>query len=781
MHGYKFQPILLTQLSGPRCLIDHFSGKDVPCPDQATLRLIALGNAGPEVLETVLSHVAYCAVCPERMERIWASYRQTVSDVPNPGRLQKSETPRMNRTPDEGLQQMLAKADAADLDLSFLPESPNPDCLGRLGDYDLVRVIGSGGVGIVFEGLHWQDGSRVAVKALKQGPAANRLVRERFQREAGKSLSIEHPAIVSILSRGITYGVPFFVMPLLRGQSFEALIARNEPIPLGRAVDWIRQAATALDAAHEKGILHRDIKPSNLWLGQDASGNDRVYLIDFGLAIRCGEDIRLTATGILLGTPAYTSPEQMENPESVSASGDLFSLGAVLYELLTLKPVFPGANPVAVFSARSAHKIIPPKKLRVEIPGHLNDLVMRLLARDPKRRPASAQELVNLLVAEVNMAHRLPGRRVALVGAAVLAAGGLGLALPLVAFRPKRLPVLESAGCMMLEKAVAFGRLYPTNQPPGTLSIAWLDTQGVLNTKLSGHADPRVLIPGGLTGSALCVADPFLALADTSGRISLLNRFPGPGRGGPLWSPAEVTRAGWRPFDPGPLSGLVWDAERETFLAASSRNLQAFRRVDKRFIASAWPESPAEVTSLVTVPEALTIGYQAAATLADGRILFLGEGDKTGKSSTTPHMVSLGDVGGDFRLAFSRNGRESITWSRRGQVNLWIPSDFAGAGTRRHRQQLQEIPLHEGEARKDGPVDPVDMAFGPGGKTVVMLGRRDGFGLVLLYDLVKRRLEALLQVVDAVQIAIFGKDLWVLERSGWLHFFENFEPRMRSI
>jgi serine/threonine protein kinase len=186
-------------------------------------------------------------------------------------------------------------------------------------------------------------------------------------------------------------------------------------------VEWIRQAATALDAAHQMGILHRDIKPSNLWLGQDASGNDQVYLLDFGLALRGCNDIRLTASGIILGTPAYISPEQLDNPDTVAPSGDLFSLGAVFYELLTLKPVFGGANPLAVFSARSAHKIIPPQKLRGEIPKALNDLVMRLLARDPKLRPASAQELIKLLVRKETLTHPLLGRRTLLVGAAAWA------------------------------------------------------------------------------------------------------------------------------------------------------------------------------------------------------------------------------------------------------------------------------------------------------------------------------------------------------------------------
>jgi hypothetical protein len=529
------------------------------------------------------------------------------------------------------------------------------------------------------------------------------------------------------------------------------------------------------------GILHRDIKPSNLWLGQDASGNDQVYLLDFGLALRGCNDIRLTASGIILGTPAYISPEQLDDPDTVAPSGDLFSLGAVFYELLMLKPVFGGANPLAVFSARSAHKIIPPQKLRAEIPKALNDLVMRLLARDPKLRPASAQELINLLVRKETLTHPLLGRRTLLVGAAALAAGALVVALRTIPFKPNPLPVLESARKLLLEQATAFGRLYPPNLPPGTLSIAWLTPRGAVNQKLASDAIYRVLVGEAPNRSALCVGNRVMALADGSGRINLLNRLAGPGMGGPLWRPAEVTPAEWQPLDPGPLSGLVWDAEREIFLAASGRKIQSFRRVDSRFIASAWPESPAAVTSLVAVPAALSIGYQAAATLADGRILFLGERDKTENPGTPPHMVTLGDVGGDFRLAFSRNGRESITWSRNGRLNFWTPPDFAQAVTRRNSQQLQPIPLHEAETGKDGPVDPVDMAFGAAGETVVFFGRRQGFGLVFLYNLVRRRVEARLQVNDAIQIAAFGKDICVLEKSGWLHFFENFEEQTRTM
>jgi hypothetical protein len=636
-------------------------------------------------------------------------------------------------------------------------------------------------VGIVFEGEHSHDGFRVAVKALKQGRAANRVVRERFLREAGANRSIAHPGIVSILTSGVTDGVPFFVMPLLRGQSFEAMIARGETIPPERVVEWIRQAATALDAAHQMGILHRDIKPSNLWLGQDASGNDQVYLLDFGLAVRGHDDIRLTASGIILGTPAYISPEQLDDPDTVAPSGDLFSLGAVFYELLTLKPVFGGANPLAVFSARSAHKIIPPQKLRGEIPKALNDLVMRLLARDPKLRPASAQELIKLLVRKETLTHPLLGRRTLLVGAAALAAGGLGMALRMIPFRPNPFPVLESARKLLLGQAITFGRLFPPNLPPGTLSIAWLTPRGAVNQKLASDALYRVLVGEAPNRSALCVGDRAMALAEGSGRITLLNRITANDMGGSIYKLAEVTQTEPETIDLGPPSCLVWDAERETFLAASGRRLQAFKKVDDRFVASVWPELPSDVTSLVPVPKNFPQGHSVAATFADGRILFLGGEQGPGKPGPLNHTVKLEDSGDDFRLAFNRKGRESITWSRNGRLNFWTPPDFAQAVTRRNSQQLQGIPLNEAETGKVGPVDPVDMAFGAAGETVAFFGRRQGFGLVFLYNLVRRRVVASLQVNDAIQIAVFGKDLWVLEKSGWLHFFENFEEPTRTM
>jgi serine/threonine protein kinase len=370
--------------------------KNTPCPDDQTLRQVCMGDAPAPLSEQTLAHVEQCPACPGRIDSLWQKAYQHPSTAQNgalPQGIRNAPTGRPNP-----LASLLARTGASH-NLAFLKPSPYADMLGRLGPYDLIRVIGSGGNGIVFEAVDSrEEGPSVAVKCLRPGRLGNPTTQERFFREAATPASIAHPGVPPILDHGIDGEVPYLVMPLLRGTDFNILIQHHAPLPVAETIRLLEQICDILQAAHAKGIIHRDIKPSNLWLEKSPSGDSRVLLLDYGLATLAGEGSQLTQTGDMIGTPAYFSPEQAEGfTHGITPATDLFSLGAVAYELLTGRRVFPGQTPLEILRNMARFKFAHPKDLRPEIPQRLSDLVMSLLAWQPARRPDSAAAVVQKL------------------------------------------------------------------------------------------------------------------------------------------------------------------------------------------------------------------------------------------------------------------------------------------------------------------------------------------------------------------------------------------------
>jgi serine/threonine protein kinase/WD40 repeat protein len=297
---------------------------------------------------------------------------------------------------------------------TFLRPAQGPGELGRLGGYRILKVLGKGGMGVVFEAEDVQLGRRVALKAMLPSVAASPQARQRFLREARLAAAIEHDHVVSIHQVGQDGAVPFLAMPLLRGESLEARLKRGR-LPLVEAVRIGREMAEGLAAAHEAGLVHRDVKPGNVWL--EARGHKRpacepeeptseplvatwcrVKLLDFGLARSADDEAHLTATGVVLGTPAYMAPEQAEG-KAVVHRCDLFSLGCVLYRMAAGAAPFQGGTVLEVMRALAAHEPPPLRQLCPEAPAALEQLVARLLAKDREQRPASAREVADALAA----------------------------------------------------------------------------------------------------------------------------------------------------------------------------------------------------------------------------------------------------------------------------------------------------------------------------------------------------------------------------------------------
>src|SRR5262245_12677555 len=260
-----------------------------------------------------------------------------------------------------------------------------PKAIG--GRYKILEPLGQGGVGSVFKAVDSRLGRIVAIKVFKKRQGDWRFS-EHPQREADASSRLSyHPNIVSVFERGETEDHTFQVMEFVEGSQLSAILARKEPLHWEYAIELVRQVASGLSAAHACGLVHRDVKPSNILVSRDG----RVLLTDFGLSART-TDPAVTAIGTIVGTPAYMSPEQVRGKQ-VDARSDIFSLGAVLYELLTGHRPFTGGG--SVTGVLSAIVNDPPEPIcrgNPSVPAAIEQVVLKALEKKPPQRYQSIDE-----------------------------------------------------------------------------------------------------------------------------------------------------------------------------------------------------------------------------------------------------------------------------------------------------------------------------------------------------------------------------------------------------
>lgn len=274
------------------------------------------------------------------------------------------------------------------------PAEPQPGQM--IGPYRVVRELGRGGMAVVYEADDTELARRVALKVLV-GPAADEQGKRRFVREAQAQAKVHHEHVVTIYRVGEDRGVSYLAMPVLNGQTLAQALTTVPRPPLASAIRIGQEIAEGLAAAHAVGLIHRDIKPANVWL---EAPKWRVRILDFGLArpphAESGADI--TIQGQIVGTPAYMSPEQARGAK-VDHRTDLWSLGVVLYQMAVGDKPFAGDNTLSLMTSIVSAEPPPPVALVPEVPPVLSDLILRLLAKDPAHRPASADEVVAALAA----------------------------------------------------------------------------------------------------------------------------------------------------------------------------------------------------------------------------------------------------------------------------------------------------------------------------------------------------------------------------------------------
>lgn len=284
-------------------------------------------------------------------------------------------------------------ANPADTDkLDFLEPSTRPGSLGRLGHYEVLEILGRGGFGIVFRAFDETLQRVVAVKVLAPEMAAGSPARKRFLREARSSAQVRHDNVVQV--HGVEeQPLPYLVMEFVAGETLEQRIERTGPLATSEVVRIGRQIAAGLAAAHATGLIHRDIKPANVLI--ERGPNSQVKLTDFGLA-RAADDASLTQSGFVAGTPMYMSPEQARG-ERLDQRSDLFSLGSVLYVMLTGRPPFRAEHPLAVLRRVNEDIPRPIPEIIPEAPPWLCDLIAKLHAKNPDDRYPSAREVIDAL------------------------------------------------------------------------------------------------------------------------------------------------------------------------------------------------------------------------------------------------------------------------------------------------------------------------------------------------------------------------------------------------
>jgi eukaryotic-like serine/threonine-protein kinase len=262
--------------------------------------------------------------------------------------------------------------------------------LSRLGDYDLLAEIGRGGMGVVFKARHVKLNRIVALKMILAGALAKADDLQRFNTEAAAAAQLQHPGIVALYEAGTLDNQPYFSMEYVHGSSLSQMISAG-PLPGRRAAVYLEKTARAVHYAHQRGIIHRDLKPANILVDE----HDQPKITDFGLAKLLQTDSGQTRTGTVIGTPSYMSPEQASASKDLGPAGDIYSLGAILFELITGRPPFRGETALATLTQVAEADAPPPRSIRPDIDVDLETICLKCLAKEPSRRYASAEALAD--------------------------------------------------------------------------------------------------------------------------------------------------------------------------------------------------------------------------------------------------------------------------------------------------------------------------------------------------------------------------------------------------
>ncbi|QDT54912.1 Serine/threonine-protein kinase PrkC [Caulifigura coniformis] len=476
----------------------------------------ALSDADQSAFET---HLESCPICRASLEskagdvQAWSEVREYLSSFGEDADATRDAVQESSEIGDHGITAVL----------KLLAPTDDPAMVGRLAGYEIVGVIGCGGMGVVLKGFDARLNRFVAIKLLAPHLAASASARRRFAREAKAAAAVVHENVVAIHGVSEFQGLPYLVMPYVKGESLQKRLDRSGPLGVSEVLRIGRQIAAGLAAAHAQGLIHRDVKPANILLEENV---DRLQLTDFGLA-RTVDDASETRTGIIAGTPQYMSPEQARG-DALDTRSDLFSVGSVMYTMCAGRPPFRAETPYGILRRITDDTPRPLTEVNPDTPGWLEAIVGKLHSKEPADRFVSCEELAETL--EQCLAHV---RQPATVG---LPEGVTKLVKPA---RP------GSAGI----SAARFMRLMKTGRgqmTAGILATATLAGVFVMMRQPAAElASESGLPPAGLPESTLPVLDPALDWDRVAGETELLKGQAEElaGRAEQLWDGAKIPSA----------------------------------------------------------------------------------------------------------------------------------------------------------------------------------------------------------------------------------------------
>ena len=329
------------------------------------------------------------------------------------------------------------------------------------GKYEIVRLLGEGGMAYVFEARHKRLQQKVAIKLLSPEFARDAELVMRFEREARAVAQLRTKHVVRVMDVDATAeGVPYIVMEFLEGRDLDAELQARNRLPLGEAVDIVLQACAGMQEAHAIGIVHRDLKPANLFLASEREGADRVVkVLDFGISKFVGEATRLTGAGAVIGTVLYMSPEQVRAEHNVDTRADIWALGVILFELLAGRPPWEGSSPQ--IAAQIVADDPPDLRTFLAVPEGVAAAVRTMLQRDRANRFSTVRDAVAALAPFAPMGSIGSG-----VAAELAEPTGRGRtsSLPEMAMHKHTMPMLGSP--QLLDRAAAQGRSSPGRSSP---------------------------------------------------------------------------------------------------------------------------------------------------------------------------------------------------------------------------------------------------------------------------------------------------------------------------
>ncbi|HEX4131970.1 MAG TPA: serine/threonine-protein kinase [Pirellulales bacterium] len=470
-----------------------------PCPEPVELEQLLAGSLSDGRQQECMSHLEACSCCQSKLENIatdGTNLPQVVQSLHQAEPAATSAYWPVLEALDTPSAQVVASTPIVrshNVSLSFLQPATDTAYLGRLAHFDVMRIIGRGGMGLVLEAFDTRLQRNVAIKVLDPDLASDETAGQRFCREARAAASITHENVVAVhqVEKAAGDGLPYLVMQLVAGETLEQRLTSIKTLPVLEIVRIGMQAAHGLAAAHAQGLIHRDIKPSNILLEPP---HDRVLLTDFGLA-RVSEDVKLTRTGFVTGTPLYMAPEQALGAEADPRS-DLFSLGAILYEMCAGQPPFNGNSTLAIMRQIAEAKHRPLRELNPQVPEWLSETIDRLLAKKADDRFQSAIHLAELLdfqwalmkttsddvptVCVIEKRKRtIRNRWIAAIGAVVFLGIGLLAGMALVPYGTASLEAISTAEPMSVLTANA-GAVWSVAFDPSSPTVAMAVEDGTV-------------------------------------------------------------------------------------------------------------------------------------------------------------------------------------------------------------------------------------------------------------------------------------------------------------